>query len=174
MSLERYVVEAVVLEQRSPGEIARLHRLHSKSWVYELVARFREGGYEALSPRSRRPRSCSHQVEPALRAAIVQLRRELEEAGHDFGAATIAHHLVLAFDHVPAVATIWRIFSREGLIAPQPKKRPRSSASRPTCPTRCGRATPPTGTWPMAVMLKSSTTSTTTPGCSSPATLSEP
>ena len=129
MGLERYVVDAVVLEQRSPREIARLHGI-SQSWVYELLARFREGGYEALSPRSRRPRSCSHQVDPALRAAIVQLRRELEEAGHDSGAATIAHHLALAFDHVPAVATIWRILSREGLIAPQPKKRPRSSFIR--------------------------------------------
>lgn len=129
MGLERYVVDAVVLEQRSPREIARLHGI-SKSWVYELLARFREGGYEALSPRSRRPRSCSHQVDPALRAAIVQLRRELGEAGHDSGAATIAHHLAPAFDHVPSVATIWRILSREGLIAPQPQKRPRSSFIR--------------------------------------------
>ncbi|HUY10420.1 MAG TPA: helix-turn-helix domain-containing protein [Candidatus Dormibacteraeota bacterium] len=80
MGLERYVVDAVVLEQRSPREIARLYGI-SKSWVYELLARVREGGYEALSPRSRRPRSGSHQVDPALRAAIVQLRRELEEAG---------------------------------------------------------------------------------------------
>jgi transposase InsO family protein len=129
MGLERYVVDAVVLEHRSPREIARLHGI-SKSWIYELLARFREGGYEALRPRSRRPRSCSHQVEPDLRAAIVRLRRELEEAGHDSGAATIAHHLALAFPSIPSVATIWRILSREGLIAPQPQKRPRSSFTR--------------------------------------------
>jgi transposase InsO family protein len=129
MGLERYVVDAIVLEHRSPREIARLHGI-SKSWVYELLARFREGGYEALVPRSRRPRSCSHQVAPELRATIFRLRRELEEAGHDSGAATIAHHLALAFPNIPSVATIWRILSREGLIAPQPQKRPRSSFTR--------------------------------------------
>lgn len=101
-----------------------------KSWVYELLARFREGGYEALTRRSRRPRSCSHQVDSALRAAIVERGRELGLAGLDSGAATIAHHLALAFDHVTLVATILRILSREGLIAPQPQKRPRSSFIR--------------------------------------------
>ena len=52
MGLERYVVDAVVVERRSPREIARLHGI-SKSWIYELVARFREGGYDALIPRGR-------------------------------------------------------------------------------------------------------------------------
>lgn len=76
MGLERCVVDAVVLEHRSPREFARLHGI-SKSWIYQLLARFREGGYEALRRRSRRPRSCSHQVDPGFRAAILQLRREL-------------------------------------------------------------------------------------------------
>jgi transposase len=43
MGLERYVVDAVVLEDRSPRELATLHGI-SKSWIYELVARFRTGG----------------------------------------------------------------------------------------------------------------------------------
>jgi transposase len=50
MGLERYVVDAVVLEGRSPREIARLHGI-SKSWIYALLARFHAGGYEALLPR---------------------------------------------------------------------------------------------------------------------------
>ena len=86
MGLERYVVDAVLLEWRSPTEVAKAHGI-SRYWLYKLLARFREGGYEALSPRSRRPRSCSRQIGPDLRVAIVQLRRELEEAGHDAGAA---------------------------------------------------------------------------------------
>jgi transposase len=60
MGLERYVVDAVVLEGRSPREIARLHDI-SKSWIYRLIARFHAGGYEALTPRSRRPHGCTHQ-----------------------------------------------------------------------------------------------------------------
>ena len=47
MGLERYVVDAVVLEGRSPSEIARLHGI-SRSWLYRLLGRYREGGYAAL------------------------------------------------------------------------------------------------------------------------------
>jgi transposase len=51
MGLERYVVDAVVLERRNPRELARLHGI-SKSRIYALLARFHEGGYDALTPRS--------------------------------------------------------------------------------------------------------------------------
>src|SRR5258708_7000981 len=129
MGLERYVVDAVVLERRNPRELAQLHGI-SKSWIYALLARFREGGYEALTPRSRRPRSCSHAVNAEVQAAIVRLRHELHDAGHDAGAATIAHHLRLTATAVPSVATIWRTLVRHGLVTPQPQKRPRSSFIR--------------------------------------------
>ena len=56
--LARYVVDAVVLEGRSAREVARAHGI-SKSWIYELIGRYRQGGDEALEPRSRRPRSCA-------------------------------------------------------------------------------------------------------------------
>jgi transposase InsO family protein len=54
----------------------------------------------------------------------------LISAGLDAGARTIAHHLVPLVDQVPSVATIWRILSRQGLVSPQPHKRPRSSFIR--------------------------------------------
>ena len=129
MGLERYVVDAVVLEGRSPSEIARLHGI-SRSWLYRLLTRYREGGYPALEPRTRRPHSCSHRTPSELEAAIVELRAELAEAGHDAGPATIAHHLGRRFTRVPSVATVWRILRRHGLITPQPHKRPRSSFIR--------------------------------------------
>jgi transposase InsO family protein len=129
MGLERYVVDAVVLEGRSPREIARLHGI-SKSWIYQLIARYRADGYQALIPRSRRPHGCTHQTGPELQAAIVALRHELETAGFDAGAASIRHHLQERFPQVPTTATIWRILSRHGLVTPQPQKRPRSSFVR--------------------------------------------
>lgn len=129
MSVGRYMVDAVVFEGRSPIELARSHGI-SQSWIYELVARYRQGGYPALEPRSRRPRSCPHQVNIEVQAAIVELRRELFAAGHDAGADTIAHHLAGRVANVPSVATIWRILRRQGLITPQPHKRPRSSFKR--------------------------------------------
>src|SRR5712692_4482230 len=129
MGLGRYVVDAVVLEGRSPTELARSHKI-SRSWIYELLGRYRAGGYAALEPRSRRPRSCAHQTSAKVERAILRLRRDLIAAGYDAGPHTIAHHLARRVEHVPAVATIWRILRRAGLITPQPQKRPRSSFIR--------------------------------------------
>ena len=129
MGRERYVVDAVVLEGRSAREVARASGL-SKSWICKLVARFRQGGYPALDPRSKRPRSCPHQVGPPTHEAILQLRHHLDAAGLDCGPHTIAYHLRLTAKDVPSVATIWRILRRHGLITPQPHKRPRSSYIR--------------------------------------------
>lgn len=127
--MERYVVDAVVLEKRSRREVARSAGI-SKAWVDKLVERYRGGGYAALEPRSRRPRSCSHAVSTDVQAAIVQLRHELAAAGHDHGAHTIAHHLRQHRSDVPSDATIWRVLQRHGLITPQPHKRPKSSFIR--------------------------------------------
>lgn len=129
MALGRYVVDAVLLEGRSPTELAKSHGI-SRTWIYELVKRFRQGGYPALEPRSRRPKSCPHQHGPKVERAILALRKSLAEAGHDAGAATIAHHLKGKVKTVPAVSTIWRILSRNGLVTPEPHKRPRSSFLR--------------------------------------------
>lgn len=129
MGLARYVVDAVLLEGRSAREVAAAHGI-SKSWIYVLIERYRAGGYEALQPRSRRPRSCAHQTPPATIERILKLRRELAAQGHDCGPVTIAHHLGKDGLRAPSLATIWRILGREGLIVAQPQKRPRSSLIR--------------------------------------------
>ena len=127
--LGRYIVDAVVLEHRSPTQIARDHGI-SERWVFKLLRRFREGGYASLEPRSRRPKSCSHQVEAKLQDLIVKLRCELAAAGYDAGPQTIHHHLSAQVAELPSVATIWRILKRKGLITPEPHKRPRASFIR--------------------------------------------
>jgi len=129
MGLERYVVDAVLIEKRSPTEIAKAHGI-PRSWLYELIARVRGGGYEALEPHSRRPRSCPRAVGEQVVATVLQLRQELVAAGHDAGPQTIAHHLGRLTPSPPSRSTIWRILRRHGLITPQPHKRPRSSFVR--------------------------------------------
>ncbi len=129
MGMARYVVDAVVLEGRSVREVARTHGL-SKTWIYELLGRFRAGGYEALEPRSRRPRQCPHETPKEVVQAVLALRRELESAGHDCGPATIRYHLAGDRRDAPSRATIWRILKRHGLIVPQPQKRPVCSRIR--------------------------------------------
>jgi transposase InsO family protein len=126
MGMGRYVVDAVLLEGRSAREVARTHGI-SKSWIYELIRRYRAGGYEALEPHSRRPRSCKHETRAEIVRAIVKLRSELESQGHDAGAETIAYHLAQSHKRIPSVSTIWRILRREELVVHEPKKRPRSS-----------------------------------------------
>ena len=126
MDLGRFLVEAVVVSGASPTELARSHPI-SRSWLFRLLARYKEGGYEALEPRSRRPKSCPSRTAPEIQQAIVDLRRELTDSGLDAGAQTIAHHLKLRFVTAPSRPTIWRILKSHGLIEPQPHKRPKSS-----------------------------------------------
>ena len=129
MGMARYVVDAVLLEGRSVREVAAAHGI-SRSWIYELLGRFRAGGYESLEARSHRPHSCPHETPPAVVQTIVELRRELAAQGHDAGPVTIAYHLAGQLDRPPPRTTIWRILQREGLVTPQPQKRPLCSRIR--------------------------------------------
>lgn len=129
MDKARYLVEAHVVEGRSVGELAAAHGVH-RSWIYKLLARYRAGGYGALERRSRAPRNSPNRTPEEVARAIVSLRKQLQVEGHDCGAATIAHHLARHSDQVPSVSTIWRVLKREGLVFPQPQKRPRSSLIR--------------------------------------------
>jgi transposase InsO family protein len=124
----RYLVEAHVLEGRSVAQLAAAHGVH-RSWIYKLLARYRDGGIGALEPRSRRPRSSPHETPAEVVRAIVELRKQLHAEGHDCGPTTIAYHLT-SIDQVPSVSTIWRILTRNGLITPQPQKRPTCSRIR--------------------------------------------
>ncbi|HXQ89482.1 MAG TPA: IS481 family transposase [Solirubrobacterales bacterium] len=129
MAKARYLVEAHLSEGRSVAELAATHGVH-RSWIYKLLARYREGGYGALEPRSRAPRSSPNATPEEVVREVVSLREQLLSQGHDCGAQTIAHHLAKELDSVPSVTTIWRILRREGLVVPQPQKRPRCSLIR--------------------------------------------
>jgi transposase InsO family protein len=127
VDLARYVVEAVLVERRSYREVARAHGV-SKSWVAKVVSRYREGGADALAPRSRAPVHIPHRTPVAVEDRIVAIRGELVSAGFDAGAFTIHYHLTEeGLGHVPSVSTIWRVLKRRGFVTPQPHKRPRSS-----------------------------------------------
>ncbi len=129
MALARYVVDAVVLEGRGVREVARVHGV-SKSWVSELVRRYRAGGYDALEPRSRRAHTRPNRTPDEIEDAIVRIRKHLADDGFDAGARTIHWHLSKERDEVPSISTIWRVLSRRGFVAPQPKKRPHASLIR--------------------------------------------
>jgi transposase InsO family protein len=125
----RIIVISVVVEGRTKAEVARDYGVTYR-WVHTLVTRYLNGGWDAIEPRSRRPLTSPTRSSDELEAEVVQLRRELTEAGHDAGPHTIAAHLERRHDWTPAASTVWKILKRHGLIAPQPKKRPRSSYLR--------------------------------------------
>jgi len=47
------VITAVLIEKRPPAEVIDEYGI-SKSWLYELLARYRAEGEAAFEPRSRR------------------------------------------------------------------------------------------------------------------------
>src|SRR5215831_13219332 len=105
MRLGRFLVEAVVVSGASPTELARSHGI-SRSWLFRLLARYRAGGYEAVDPRSRRPKSSPTRTPPQVVEAIVGLRAELLVAGLDAGPRSIAHYLLMRSGSAPSKATI--------------------------------------------------------------------
>jgi transposase InsO family protein len=129
MSKRRAVVLAVTVEGLSQAEAARRYQV-SRSFVSRLLARYRLEGEAAYEPRSRRPRSSPTGTSPEVVERIVNLRVELAAAGLDAGPETIAWHLANRDQLTVSTSTIRRRLLAAGLIAPEPKKRPRSSYIR--------------------------------------------
>ena len=129
MVVRQMVVDAVLLEGRSVREVAASFGV-SKSFVAKMVGRFREGGAEALEPRSRAHLHDPLKSSPEVEERVIELRKELSDLGVDHGAVTIGVHLGREMENAPSVSTIHRILVRRGFVTPQPKKRPRSSFIR--------------------------------------------
>lgn len=129
MSKARVIVAAVVIEGRSKSSVARDYGV-ARSWVCELVRRFKAEGEAALEPRSRRPHHSPSRTPQDVEDAIVRWRKCLADQGLDAGAETIAVHLRAERGTAPGVSTIWKVLSRRGFVIPQPRKRPVSSYIR--------------------------------------------
>jgi transposase len=130
MEMAMYLVTAVLTEGRSPREVAAAHGV-SKTWVYELLSRYRVDGEAGLVARSRRPGRSPTKVSHRFEDDIVRIRKTLAEEGFDAGAETIRVHLARGRrGTVPSVSTIWRVLKSRGFVTPQPHKRPKSSYVR--------------------------------------------
>jgi transposase InsO family protein len=123
------VITAVVVEGRSPTEVARTYGV-ARSWVYQLVARYRLEGDAAFEPRSRRPHTRPDATPAATVDLVLELRRRLSAKGLDAGADTIGWHLEHHHQVEVSRATIYRIIRRAGLVVAEPAKKPRSSYIR--------------------------------------------
>jgi len=103
---------------------------YSRQHLHRLLARYRDGGIDAVEPRSRAPLSSPHRVSEQIRELVITTRLRLSVQGLDAGPATIAWHLEREGHHAPSTSTIRRILHAACLITPEPRKRPRSSYRR--------------------------------------------
>jgi transposase InsO family protein len=141
VSKARLVITAVTVEGRKPAEVAAAYGV-SKSWLYELLARYRAEGEAAFEPRSRRPHTSPSAIGDDTVDLIIELRKDLAGQGLDAGPDTIAWHLQQHHHIRVSAATVSRYLTRAGLITPEPAKRPRSSYIRfaAELPNECWQA----------------------------------
>jgi transposase InsO family protein len=141
MSLTRLLITAVVVEKRPVREVASSYGV-SRSWLYELVARYRREREAAFEPRSRRPRSNPNSTAVEVLDLIVELREKLTTTGLDAGPDTIVWHLAHHHEITVSRATVARHLTKAGLVTPEPNKRPKSSFIRfeASMPNECWQA----------------------------------
>ena len=140
MDKARFLVETHLRTGRPIAELAAAHGVH-RSWLYKLLARYRQQGWAGLEPRSRRPLHSPTRITDRYEEAIVELRKHLTDDGFDAGAETIRYHLAQRGE-APSTSTIWRVLKARGFVTPQPHKRPKSSWSRfeAELPNECWQA----------------------------------
>jgi putative transposase len=114
------------------GAVTRFCREYevSRSWFYQVRGRVRAEGVQGLERRPRPPGRSPLAVPIEIEEIAVRLRKELAEDGCDHGPVTVQDRLLKLGISAPSPATLARIFSRRGMVVPQPQKRPRSSYRR--------------------------------------------
>ena len=141
MTSTRLLITAMVVENRPVREVAATYGV-SRSWLYELLARYRREGDAVFEPRSRRPDTNPNATPLEVVDLIVRLRKELADQGLDAGPDTICWHLTHHHDFTVSRATVARHLTARGLVTPEPKKRPKSSYIRfeASMPNECWQA----------------------------------
>jgi putative transposase len=104
----------------------------SSSWFYKIRKLARDGGQiVAIEPASTRPGSSPNRTRDDLVVLVVKIRVQLEKDGLDCGPLSVLARLRrMGLSDLPSRATLARIFTQAGLVAPEPKKKPRSAYRR--------------------------------------------
>jgi len=129
MSKTRLVITAVVIQNQPVAHVAATYGV-SRSWLYELLARYAVEGDAVFEPRSRRPKSVPNAIPTKTVELILELREKLTATGLDAGPETIRWHLAHHHGIHVGRTTISRYLQAHGLVVPEPKKKPKSSYIR--------------------------------------------
>jgi transposase InsO family protein len=123
---QRYqAVLAVISDGETVTDVAAKAGV-SRQTLHEWLARYAAGGLDGLVDRSHRPRSCPHQMDPAIEVVLVDLRRLHPQWGPDRLRYRLARDGVAP---VPSRAAIGRALRRLGLVDPS-RRRQRKRACR--------------------------------------------
>jgi transposase InsO family protein len=117
---QRYqAVLAVISDGETVSSVAARYGVHRKT-VHGWLARYESEGLEGLADRSHRPRSCPHQVDADVEAAIATMR----SAHPGWGPRRLVFELARAgVDPVPSESAVYRALVRLNLIDPSGRRR---------------------------------------------------
>ena len=94
----------------------------SQDTYYRYRRRYLAEGLDGLEDQSRRPKTSPAQIPAEVEIRICEMRRDHPR----WGARRIRAELDRAGVEAPAVSTIYQVLRRNGLVAPQPPRRPRA------------------------------------------------
>lgn len=107
-------------------DVARRYGV-ARQTVHVWLRLYASGGLGGLADRSSRPLSCPHQMDPALEARVVSMRRDHP----GWGSRTILYWLGQeGVEPLPGRTSVDRCLTRHGLVTAQPRKRKRSDYKR--------------------------------------------
>ena len=123
---QRYQAVLAVIEDGVPiTEVAAKVGV-SRQTLHSWLSRYAGGGLEALADRSHRPRSCPHQMDPAVEVRLVELRGLHPGWGPDRLLYRLDRE---GFDPLPSRAAIGRALARLGLVRPGRRRSRRRSTA---------------------------------------------
>ena len=111
-------VLAVIGDGREVTDVAHQFGV-SRQTLHAWLARYEAEGLAGLVPRSRRPASCPHQMDPAVEVLVLEMRR-----GHPhWGPRRLLHELARAgVSPMPSRSGVYRALVRAGVIEVEPRR----------------------------------------------------
>lgn len=120
-------------EDAERGAVTQFCQRHkvSRAWFYKIrAAAAAVGTIKAMETASTKPATSPAKVDTSLAELALATRESLKSLGYDYGPLSVAAKLRRQGVQPPSRATLARIFTRAGVVVPEPRKKPRSAYQR--------------------------------------------
>lgn len=138
---QRYLAVREVLDtQASITDVARRYGVDRRT-LHRRLLRYANGGLAALGDKSSRPDRCPDQIDAAIEARIIFMRK----THPNWGPRTLLSKLGGEFgDKAPSRSSIYRALIRQGLIYPKARRTWSRSGNPPRQPVVVAHSKPVT------------------------------